>query len=361
MYGILYDNYNDNESIEGHINNTLINLLFSNDCDSSIISDEQGRNNCLVDENTKKDNSIPAQLDKIKIEFKQSEESSTNIKTLILPKFYSLDEIMNLFDKIYNNNQIKNKLNEGKSIEQSIGYTFMSTLNKKRKREDEKIDLLNEEKIKNGQKRGRKTSNCSKTEHDKTAADNIIKKIKTKLFEFILKFINLLLKKMKFNIELLKLNYIYVDQLSRNNELQLLNSLLKDLLSLDISPKYKNKNKEYNKKVIEEIIGSEKILKEKNDFYYETLMFVLNITFRNWFDVFTGKNNFENLAKDYIGNQAKINFKLIEESFVGVNTLLDYLADENKNDNNYFAFFVFYLYNYERWFLIKSPRQKKVK
>ena len=72
MYGIFYDN--DNESIEGHINDAFINLLFSNDCDSSIISDEQDRNNCLVDENTKKENNIPAQLDKIKIEFKKSEE-----------------------------------------------------------------------------------------------------------------------------------------------------------------------------------------------------------------------------------------------------------------------------------------------
>ena len=86
-------------------------------------------------------------------------------------------------------------------------------------------------------------------------------------------------------------------------------------------------------------------------------MFVLNMTFRGWLDVFTGKNNFENIANDYAGNQAKINFALIKESFVGIDNLLGDLV--NKYDDQYFAFFVFYLYNYERWFCIKSPRKGK--
>ena len=81
-----------------------------------------------------------------------------------------------------------------------------------------------------------------------------------------------------------------------------------------------------------------KKLNEKNDFNNDTLMFVLNMTFRGWLDVFTGKDNFENIAKDYTGNQTKINFDLIKESFVGINTLLSDLIKESKVDDNYFAF-----------------------
>ena len=99
------------------------------------------------------------------------------------------------------------------------------------------------------------------------------------------------------------------------------------------------------------------MLNEKNDFNYDTLMFVLNISFRKWLDVFTGKDNIENIGKDYTGNQTKINFELIKDSFVGINTLLSDFEKKYKNDNNYFALFVFYLYNYERYSFLKSTKK----
>ena len=343
--------------LEGSINALNNNPLISlNESDSPIISDFHSIN-YIFDQDNIKEMSIPTSLDKIKIEFQNLEESSTNLKTLLLPKFFSYDEIMNLVSTICTNNKIRNKLKKGRSIEESFGYDYMSRLLKKRKREDNNINLFNEEEKKNENKRGRKAENCPETKHDKMSADNIIKKIKTKLFEYIVKFFNLLLKKMKLINELAKIDYKYIDNLKCENEFRNFKSTLKDILSLDISPKYKNKKKEYNKKVIEAIIENEIILNEKNDFNYDTLIFVLNMTFRGWLDVFTGKNNFENIANDYAGNQAKINFDLIKESFVGIDNLLGDLV--NKYDDQYFAFFVFYLYNYERWFCIKSPRKTK--
>ena len=336
------------------LNNPLISL---NESDSPIIPDFHSINNYIFDPDNIKEMSIPTSLDKIKIQFKNPEESSTNLKTLLLPKFYSYNEIMNLVGKICANNRIKNKLKKGRDIEELLGNDFLSILNKKRKREDNYINFFNEGDKKDGNKRGRKTENCPEIKHDKMSADNIIKKIKTKLFEYIIKFFNLLLKKMKLINELVKIDYKYIDNLRCKNEFKIFNSTLKDILSLDISPKFKYKSKEYNKKVIEGIIENEIILNEKNDFNYDTLMFVLNMTFRGWLDVFTGKNNFENIANDYAGNQAKINFDLIKESFVGIDNLLGDLV--NKYDDKYFAFFVFYLYNYERWFCIKSPRNGK--
>ena len=358
MHGLL----EENETLEEIIlfpNNDLITF---NKNISHILSDEEYNNNCCIDENNKKKETIPTSNDRIKIEFKNSEEMPTNSKTLLIPKFYSLDEIINILDNSCNNNKIINTINEGRSIETSGEYEFMSTLNKKRKRDENENILFDEEIIKdekNGKYRGRKTENRPIKRHDKMAADNIIKKIKAKLFEYNLQFINLLLKKMNLKVKLFKLDYIYIDQLKREKEFQLFKSLLKDIYSLNVSPKYSQKGTDNNRRVIEALIKSEKKLNNRKNFYYDTLMFILNMTFRGWFDVFTGKNTFENLIKDYTGDQSKINIELIKESFVGLNILLNDLLNDNKIDNKYFACFVFYLYNYERWFFIKQPRNRK--
>ena len=125
--------------------------------------------------------SIPTSLDKIKIQFKNLEESSTNLKTLLLPKFYSYNEIMNVVCKICANNTIKNKLKKGRDIEELLGNDFLSILNKKRKREDNYTNFFNEGDKKDENKRGRKTENCQEIKYDKMLADNIIEKIKAKL------------------------------------------------------------------------------------------------------------------------------------------------------------------------------------
>ena len=358
----MFESFNENESFKENLINQIINDLFAfKESDASILYEEEETNNYFADKIIKNENGIPAPSAKVKIEFKVFEENSTNCKTPLLPDFYSLDDIMNILDKICHNKLIKKKLNGGRSIEKSIGYDYMCTLNKKRKREVKNIILFDEEKkeINNRAKRGRKARNFSEIEHNKMTPDNIIKKIKAKLFEYIVKFFNSLLNKIRLDNELAKIDYKFVDKIKRENEFQLLKSRLKDVLSLDVSPRYKLYDKAYNKRFIKAIIENEKTLNEKNDYNYDTLMFVLSMTFRGWFDVFTGKDNFENISKDYTGNQKKINFGLIKESFVGVNTLLSDLIKKSKVDDNYFAFYVFYLYNYERWFFLKSPRNKK--
>ena len=343
-------------------NNEVFNKIFncafsfkesdSSKSDSENSFDDEIRKIYYVELNDNKEKSPPSSSEEKKLKFKKIEESSTKVSTL--SKFYSLDEIMAHFD----NEQIRNKLNEGRSIEKSVGYGFMSGLNKKRKRKNENINLFKEGQERTQKKRGVKGKKISEKVHTKMAPDNIIKKIKGILFKYIIIFFNLLLSKMNLDAKLVKIHHKHIEQLSRDIELKLLSLPLKDILSFEISPKFKNISENYNKKVIEEIKNSEIMLNEKNDFNYDTLMFILNISFRNWLDVFTGKDNIENIAKDYTGNQTKINFDLIKASFVGIDTLLSDFEKKNKNDNNYFALFVFYLYNYERYSILKSTRKK---
>jgi len=158
----------------------------------------------------------------------------------------------------------------------------LRTKGKKKGRKNQIEILINnkeEEENSNKKKRWRKTSRNSNIVHDKNVGDNIMKKIKCQLFKYIIPFFNELLK--IFNIKLLKLDYKYIRKLNHSYELKLFECKLKDLLSLYISPKYKDKNlnNDYNKKIIDNFINKENKENEnifnKNKKIYDTLIFYL--------------------------------------------------------------------------------------
>ena len=102
----------------------------------------------------------------------------------------------------------------------------------------------NKKKIKLLKKKGRKKK-YDKTERlrGKNSSDNIIKKCKGIFFNYIIIYVNLFLKKYALNLqknfELLNLSYeSYVNNLKKENEMNLLNMSLKDFVSLDISSRY---------------------------------------------------------------------------------------------------------------------------
>ena len=108
---------------------------------------------------------------------------------------------------------------------------------------------------------------------------------------------------------------------------------LKDLVSKDISSKYKSKlnEKDYNKNIINKII--------QNEDSSEKLMNLLNMTFNEWIDIFTYK----------IENDYNKEYNLLQSA-------LDKINQKNNNDKEYLLKFIFYLYNYKRWFESKKGR-----
>ena len=153
-------------------------------------------------------------------------------------------------------------------------------------------------------------------------------------------------------MELLKLDYKYVNNLQKEQDLDFLNMSLKDLFSKEISPKYKSKYpKDYNKKLIENI------LKDGNDI----ILFALKMTLRDWLDLFTLKKSVEDIINKYSNNHTdKDNLiKKIGESLIGADKILNKIDDNS--DEDYMARFLLCLYNYERWFHLKKSRDKKKK
>ena len=239
-------------------------------------------------------------------------------------------------------------------------------LKKKRLRDDNdnENDFLNEfkenEKAENNgqedrQKRGRKPAKkeCYK-EHDKMEADNIIKKIKAEFFKYMVLFINNIICTINliYNHKIYKIDYELINRLNREIDLKYLNMTIKDLLSLNVSPKFKKIDKESNKNYIE------KILNEKS--LNEAIKFAFNMTFRDFIDIFSYKKNVKELLNEYKVNDDNDDIcNKIEKSLVGVDDLFNRIAKSDNNDKYYFSNFVFYLYNYEKWFFMKRGRNKK--
>jgi hypothetical protein len=218
--------------------------------------------------------------------------------------------------------------------------------------EDESKQQNQQNKIKRG--RARTTNNRFYEEHTKMSGDNIIRKIKVRLFTYLLQFLNNILnKKHGDKNRLYKINYKIIKNLNKEIDIKYLSMPLKDLLSMKITPRYKGISCDFNKKLIERIINHEEWVED-----YNTVIFVFNMTFGEWLDMFTCKKNI-----DYLKNKCAlcddVNFELIANKIACVNKLLEKILENN--DEKYFSIFIFYLYNYKNWFTIQTSRSSKNK
>ena len=260
--------------------------------------------------------------------------------------------IKNKLDISKYNDIIKN-IEYNKRVEE--GENKLQLIRKKRERpnveEYDNIYDINPKKDKeNYHKRGPKTQKYNyKKEHNKYSPDNIIKGIKSRIFEYPIKFLNNMLEKYKEPNRdlLLKLDYKYINKINKKFDLEYLNMPLKHLFSNEVSFKVKQKlkDKDYNKNTIERIIQIE------TD---KTVLFALNMKFNDWLDLFTLKKNVIDIVKDYDVDPNDIDCKKIENNLIKVDNLLNIMLDNNKDE--YFSIFTLYLFNHKRWFSIKKGR-----
>ena len=315
------------------------------------------------------------------------EEKSTGFKTNIIypnnmtyykinedqkeecPPFYSMEEILKKINETNLDQKIKDKLAQKKEvIEKSRNYASMKLIKKKRNRENEEDEEKEEDIIpKNSKdfyiyvhkenKRGRKTEKNSRNYiHDKSKSDNIIKKIKDKLFKSVLTFVN---KNLDLNEEykLLKLDYNkYINKLKREVDLNLLKMPLKHFLSFEISKKY-NKLPNYNKTIIDQILNNQENINIYDNKTNKTINFIFDISFEDYIDICIGKKNLDDLMNEYGFTKDNIDYEKIKSNLNIINEISTEVIE--KNDATYLSFFLFYLYNYKRWFFLKRERGKK--
>ena len=270
------------------------------------------------------------------------------------PELFYFEDIKKIFQKKnYGLNEIIQKIKFENKMEDFKEDLKLTEKKRKRPLSEYEYGFIYElmEK-KNEKKRGRKTNNIQKEGiHDKMCSDNIIKKLKAKLFEYALNFLNNISSKGKAESEnkLLKLDYKYINRLNREQDLKFLNMNLKTLFSKDVSTKFTTKLKDFNRKRIKFILEN-----SKND---DTILFVFKkMTLRDWLNIFTHKKSVKQLITEYDCLDKNIDIARIEKSIYGVDELLYKIMD--KNDEDYLTPFIFLLYNYERWFYIKKGRNR---
>ena len=281
------------------------------------------------------------------------------------PEFYSLNDISNTFNKesITINFNIKEltkddfkedlQLISKKSIDFDNLRSILTKTTDFPKELIKNNNLEWEDQVIKNKKRGRpKDTESERETHNKMSPDNIIKKAKVIIFKYSLLFLNNILKNSYpyYKIELLKLKYEYINRLQKDQELEFLNMSLKELYSKDISPKY-NKNhypEDYNKRIIEKIINNEP---------GDTILFAFNITLRDWLDIFTYKKNVKDLLNEKYENFQNVEIEKVEKSLVRVDSFLNIFYE--KDNEHYMKKFLFYLYNYERWFYLKRSRNRE--
>ena len=304
-----------------------------------------------IQKDTKEDLLMP-NLGEFKDKQKEKEDS--------IPSIYYFDDILQKFkNKDIKNKKLKdifNKINFVEKIEEAKKH--IQFLEKKRSSPDYEYDSnqLIEQKNKNiientiKIKRGRKSKNNKNNKiHNKMKSDNIIIKIKSKIFEYAILFLNTISFKTNENEKLVNINYKdCINKLNRKENVEYLNMKLKDLFSKDISLKYSTKPEDFNKKLIN------KILNKNTD---ETINFAFNITLRDWLDLFTLKKSVEEILKEYNYIYKNIDYEKVKKSIYDVGDFLSEIM--GKNGIEYLTPFIFLLYNYERWFSIKRERKRK--
>jgi hypothetical protein len=151
----------------------------------------------------------------------------------------SFDEMKDIIWKIPNSSDIYSKINENKFTEVE-SRIFLQT---KRKRENG-YNMVEENRNENSKRRGRvpKENTRPKSIHNNYASNNVMVKVKSKILDYLLAFINNMINNRKEDQKkLIKLDYKYIENVNRDFNLNMLNMKLKDFLSMDITRKKKVK------------------------------------------------------------------------------------------------------------------------
>ena len=261
----------------------------------------------------------------------REEESNINISPLN-DKRYLTEKII----KILKENNIpqyiidKIELSEITYKDIEIIMNPIKTFITKKKRKKTKKTEVNIEKENLPKGRNAKDDNTIR-KHNKDSSDNIARKIKVYIFKVLIEYCKINVSK-----DLLGLDYEYISNLKKDINVKMLDSSLKEILSLDTSSKYGKDNRENNKKIISAILE-----KESNN---EKVKALLDMKFNDWIDnILLFKEN----TKD-------------TDKFNGLESILSDLISKLKfpRDNYYLTRFLFYFFNFPSWFENKKGRNE---
>ena len=364
-------------------------LALYNEIHSSIYAEDNKNKFCNLFITPQNFNSTFNNLKDPLVEHNQSTASVT-----LMNRLYN--EILNMLSNPDNNNQkncnnrieyfnndkisnfIDNNININKSIVINIGKDEELEVdcikNIGRNNNESKRKNINMLQRKRKNKKGRKNRKSNKGDynnnyispeayvHNRDSKDNMIRKIKNKVFDSAYNFLNYCIKKdeekngvlKKNKIEIFRIKGIYSQELEITFNLYLILKQLKEIFSFNISTVYGNKNKtsNTNKEIIKNIYS------DKNKDIYINTKKVLEMTFYEYYHkIFLSEDNNIFRELDIKKDEYSFNYykNLIQENFKNTENS----KNLSKEDNNYIENVEKLAKNYENYFIQKKKRQSK--
>jgi hypothetical protein len=174
---------------------------------------------------------------------------------------YSTDNILNVIQAIEDS---KDSFPDFINPEEKPLFKFReitkTTKKKILKYESNLFNITRTEKKRNGRKPGK----IRQKFHDSSTDDNCLLKIQNNFFNFIVNLANEVLIKENINLDFKLVDYKIKSNVNHDFFCWLKKMSIKNILSMDISPKYRSKKKDYNREVLYQIYNYSNWL---NDFF----------------------------------------------------------------------------------------------
>ena len=319
---------------------------------------------------------------KIKSKEKTKKKSKIKFKITFPIKINFEENINNIFQRM----NLKDEEKKGVLLDENqntkeIEIIWAELLNEKkriRNKDKEKINIIEKiMDIKTNVKRGRKKKDDNTNrKNNKYRTYNLIKKIKNKIMHYLLLFINNLIKslytKEQINEILNELNLpqiksydtpiqvikkiehdICAKQMKTEENINFLNSKIKDYLSNNITKKFVSIPLNSNEIIISRLLQDEN-KKDIFKFIFEEL------SIEEWLNIFTYQKDIEYYtnAKDLL-NEEQIS--IISKNLIGIDSLLLEFINSKDFNKNYFHCFIILIYNLKEYISKKEIRKTDTK
>ena len=314
----------------------------------------------------------------VKISFKPKPNEKTKKKEKIkfnvtIPIKINFEENIN---KIIQRMNLKEEEKKGILLDENKNSEEINTI--RAELLNDKIRLRNKGKekitdIKINVKRGRKKKDDNtKRKNNKYRTYNIIRKIKNKIMHYLLLFINNLIKslytKEQINEILFELHLpqiksyetsiqvikkiehdIYAKQMKTEENINFLNSKIKNYLSNNISKKFVGIPLNSNEIIISRLLQDEN---KKNIFKF----IFEELSIDEWLNIFTYQIDFEHYAKSKnLLNEEQIS--MLSNNLIGIDSLMLECINDKDFNKNYFHCFMILIYNLKEYISKKEIRK----
>ena len=311
-----------------------------------------------------------------------SNETKNKFSVKIEYKPYFEKEINQIINKIINKMDLNKENNEKFLLDPNYNNIYIQNIkeiltknNNIRRINKNQDNIITKEEKKNSIGRKKKNDN-SKSNHNKYIPDNIVKKIKNRISDFLIEFINNLINSIygvneinkillnlnlhKFKLKnqkkiIKKIEHKFSANLTKKEDnLKLLNSTLKEYLSNKISTKYVNYKENQNELIISKLLEDD----ENKDIF----KFVFQeLKIEDWLQIYTHQKNIDDYIYRYDLSKEKEKVIKIKKSIVGIDEYLKKLITlENENDDKlYYHCFLLLIYNFRLYLDLKEGRNHK--